>query len=135
MAAEGQLHVLDSSVFVAFYHAGDSCHQEAVETLKRLDNATLLVHPYVIQEVVTVLAYRIGKKVADDFLRDVLSSTNVRLVNPDLKAESEFFLRIKDRLSFTDSSLIVLAQQTKAELVTFDRQMETVFKKVGRQKG
>ena len=49
--------VVDSSVFVAFYHQGEHNHEMALEVLSSLKDKALIVHPYVVQETATVLTY------------------------------------------------------------------------------
>jgi len=129
MEGERAVHVIDSSVFVAFYHEGDSMHHSAVRELQALDDALMLIHPYVIQEVATVLAYRLSKKLPNEFIRDLLASDNVTIVHHDIRSETAFFLELENKVSFTDASLILLARETNARLVTFDKQMLAIHAK------
>lgn len=121
--------VVDSSVFVAFYWALDSQHEDALRVMEGLAGNTLIVHPYVIQEVTTVLTHRLGLPVAKKFLNDISTSKDVRLAYADIKADIDAFTILNARISFTDIALIALAKKEDAKLVTFDRQMLSLYAK------
>ncbi|TSC83844.1 MAG: hypothetical protein G01um101417_411 [Parcubacteria group bacterium Gr01-1014_17] len=52
--------VLDSSVILAFYNEIDHFHLESLQVAEKLGQVTSIIHPYVIQEVSTLLTYRLG---------------------------------------------------------------------------
>jgi predicted nucleic acid-binding protein len=120
--------VVDSSVFVAFYHQGEHNHQTALEILASLKDKALIVHPYVIQETATVLTYKLGRDAAVKFLSDIEAAANVYIPFVDMAGEIHGFIAEKKKISFTDSALLVLAKKQKAQLLTFDRQMLASFK-------
>jgi predicted nucleic acid-binding protein len=72
-------HVVDSSVFVALYRPNDTHHEKAKEFFASLEHQTLVVHPFVIQEVATVLCYSDGVAWAKAFLSDIENANNVRV--------------------------------------------------------
>jgi predicted nucleic acid-binding protein len=115
--------IVDSSVFVAFYRDVDSQHSDALAVMKDLQDATLIVHPYVIQETATVLTYRVGLSIAKQFCADVLAANNVLIPAVDARYDSARFLDLYKRISFTDAALIELSRTTGARIVTFDAQM------------
>lgn len=121
--------IVDSSVFVAFYRDVDVSHVDAVRIMRELSDHTLIVHPYVIQESATVLAYRSGLAVAKQFLMDVISATNVIIPAIDVRHDIQSFMGAKKKISFADIALVELARTTEARIVTFDRQMLSFFKK------
>ena len=123
--------VIDSNIFVAFYSEGDSSHKDALDILRELDQKTLVVHPYVIQEVSTVLAYKLGQYAAVQFLKDLEKSANTVIPVVDIRADIKNFSAEKKKISFTDAVLVALAKSMNAGLVTFDRQMLASFKKFG----
>jgi predicted nucleic acid-binding protein len=125
---ESDRFVIDSNVFVAAYYQGDSSHTEAIKILSGLNNKILIVHPFVLQETATVLADKLGKQAAVNFLTDIENAANVVIPAVDIKEEIKYFISVKKKISFTDASLIALAKQMKAHLVTFDRQMLSSFK-------
>ena|SRR3989344_4326084 len=121
--------VIDSSVFVAFYWALDSQHEDALRVMETLAGNTIIIHPYVIQEVATVLTHRLGLSVAKKFLNDISVSKDVRLVYSDIRADIDAFTTLNAKISFTDATLIALAKKEDAKLVTFDRQMLSLYSK------
>lgn len=122
-------YIIDSSVFVAFYYEGDQNHKNALEILKEISGNTLVIHPYVISEVATVLTYKVSKKLAESFLSDVVGIDDVYIPNPDVLLESEFFIFQNKKISFVDSALVYLAKKMSAKLITFDKQMISLLKK------
>jgi predicted nucleic acid-binding protein len=122
-------YVIDSNIFVAFYYDGDVDHKRALQILRELNSQLLVVHPYVIQETATVLAYKLGQLAAVNFLNDLENSVNVSIPPVDVKIDIKNFISLQKKISFTDSSLIALAKQLNAQMVTFDRQMLSIFKK------
>lgn len=125
-------NVVDSSVFVALYRPGDTHHEKAKELFASLEQQTLVVHPFVIQEVATVLCYTDGVARAKAFLSDIQNANNIRITMPQVSREIQFFTKLSKKLSFTDSTLILLAQDTGAQLLSFDTQMMKIAQKVAR---
>ena len=102
--------VIDSNIFVAFYYQDDESHKQALEILKDLDDKLLIVHPYVIQETATVLAYKLGQAAAVQFLSDVKTAENILIPAVNVKEDIQSFIEVGKKLSFTDTALIALAQ-------------------------
>lgn len=119
--------VIDSSVFVAFYYEGDSNHTEAVKIIEGLDSEIRIVHPYIIQETATVLAYKLGINPAVDFLEDVINSPRIFVPFVDIYDDISKFKRAGKKMSFSDVTLVMLAKRERAQLVTFDKQMLSLF--------
>src|ERR1700722_3749283 len=124
---ESDRFVIDSNIFVAFYHEGDSDHKNALKVLSELNRKTLVVHPYVIQETATVLTYKFGQAMAVIFLKDLENAANIVIPAVDVKTDIKNFIAIKKKISFTDAVLVGLAKEMNANLVTFDRQMLALF--------
>lgn len=61
--------VLDSSILVAFYIKTDSQHEKAEIILSEIADENLLIHPYVIQETVTVITYKSGFRLLINFCK------------------------------------------------------------------
>ena len=122
--------VVDSSFFLALYNIDDSQHVDAVHAAEELTHHTLVVHPYVVQEVSTVLSYRFGTEVAKKFLSDVKNANNVLIPFVDVRRDIDYFVtNAGKKMSFTDLILVALAENMNASLLTFDRQMLALFKK------
>jgi len=120
--------VIDSNIFVSAYYEGDNNHRKALDILSELNNKTLIVHPYVIQETATVLAYKLGQYVAVQFLKDLEKAANVVAPAVDINSDIKTFIAVRKKVSFTDAVLVALAKNMNAGLVTFDRQMLSIFK-------
>lgn len=123
---DGQAHIVDSSVLIAFYIEDDSCHKEAFALLQEIERGTLLLHPYVIQEVVTVLVYKSGVALAKKFIADIQKAHNVTVLPVDVTREMKRFVSLNKRVSFADSSLIAAAEGYRFPLVTFDKQLRSL---------
>ncbi len=121
-------YVIDSSVFVSLYNEDDKRHDDAVSIFKELDSMIIVVHPYVIQETATVLAYKLGIKVARGFLEDISDIMHVSIPTVDIMRDIENFRKINKKISFTDAALVDLAKRMNAQLVTFDKQMLSLLK-------
>lgn len=120
--------VLDSSVILAFYNEIDQFHAEAVQAVDRLEQAVSIVHPYVIQEVATLLTYRLGVEAARNFIEDMRSSDNVLIPAVNAEKDMAYFLRVNRKISFTDTALVRIAEEMNASLLTFDRQLRALLR-------
>jgi len=120
--------VIDSNIFVSVYYEGDSNHRKALDILSELNHKTLIVHPYVIQETATVLAYKLGQYAAVQFLKDLEKAANVVAPAVDINSDIKTFMAVRKKVSFTDAVLVALAKNMNAGLVTFDKQMLSIFK-------
>ena len=121
--------VLASSVIRAFYSEIDQFHAEAVRAVGDLEQRISIVHPYVIQEVATLLTYRLGVEAAKQFLNDIKSAANVLVPVVDVAKDIAYFMRVNRKISFTDIALIRLAEEMEASLFTFDRQLRALFRR------
>lgn len=119
--------VIDSNIFIAFYNEADANHEHALFAVREFENSTLVVHPYVIQEVVTVLTYRFGLVVAKKFILDIRGSGNITIPGVDVVGDMQYFSQTNKKISFTDAALVRLVQSMNASLLTFDKQMLALF--------
>ncbi len=122
--------VVDSSVFIALYHEGDVHHADALNLLSEAQELTMVVHPYVLQEVTSILVYRFGLEAARRFLNDVLLSPDVNIPPIDARRDGMRFLEIGKRMSLTDIALVELARVSGYRLLTFDKQMQVLASKM-----
>ncbi|TSC57721.1 MAG: hypothetical protein Greene041679_265 [Parcubacteria group bacterium Greene0416_79] len=124
--------IVDSSFLVAFYITNDSQHVVAVNTVRKLAGIekTLVIHPYVIQEVATILTYRVGVALAISFLDDITVSERVIIPTVNTEQEIEFFRRIGRKMSFVDTALVNVARQMRAAVLTFDKQILSLLRSV-----
>jgi len=121
-------YLLDSSVWVALFLDFDTQHRKAERLLPKLKGT--LYAPYcVVSEVVTILAYKHSKEQADNFLAFIENNRDVALVDDRLAEEIAFYKSVSAQISFADAALLFLSKRLKANLVTFDRQMERMSRK------
>lgn len=125
---EARHWIIDSSVFVAFYRDVDSQHVDAVRVMEKVANMTLIVHPYVIQETATVLAYKVGLEAAKKFCLDVISAGNVIIPSVDARYDVGRFTDIGKKVSFTDAALVELSRTSGAEIITFDKELRSLIR-------
>ncbi|KKU60032.1 MAG: hypothetical protein UX81_C0005G0028 [Parcubacteria group bacterium GW2011_GWA2_47_12] len=127
---EHQSIIVDSSFLVALYITDDSQHEIAEKIAKQMSGVKkiIVMHPYVIQEVTTILTYRIGIILAQRFLNDLFASKSVIIPQVNVLQEADFFKRMEKRMSFTDITLVHLAKQTDTPILSFDRQILALLK-------
>lgn len=126
---ESDRFILDSSVFVAFYYEDDSNHAEAMRVMSDLEHKLLIVHPYVVQEVITVLTYKAGNTLANEFISDIFENApDVLIPIVTTQSDAEFFKVLNKKISLTDATLINLSRTLHLPVVTFDRQMISLLK-------
>jgi predicted nucleic acid-binding protein len=121
-------YVIDSSVLIAFYVLDDSCHKDAVAILKEIEFSTLIIHTYVMQEVVSVLTYKVGVVMAKKFIADIQQANNVSIVPVDVYKDLRSFASLNKRISLVDSTLLDVAHTLQVPLVTFDKELRSLAK-------
>lgn len=122
-------HLVDSSVWVALFLDFDTQHRKAEQTIPKLSGTIYL--PYcVIAEVSTILTYKHSKRLADNFIAYAKDNRDLEIMNNDALDEMGFYQTISHRLSFADAALIFLSGKLDATLITFDKQLERIGKKV-----
>lgn len=122
-------YLVDSSVWVALFLDFDTQHRKAEQTIQKLSGAIYL--PYcVIAEVTAILAYKHSKRLADNFIAYARDNRDLKIINNDALDEMDFYATIPQKLSFTDASLIFISGKLDAPLITFDKQMERIAKKI-----
>lgn len=121
--------LLDSSVWIALYRDQDVHHKQAQRLIRELRGS--IYFPYcVLVEVASVLTYKHSKAQADKFLDAVAVNQDLIWIESESFEDAEFFRKLPSRISFTDATLLRLAKTLKAELVTFDRQLARLHKKL-----
>ena len=122
-------YLVDSSVWVALFLDFDTQHRKAEQIIQKLSGTIYM--PYcVIAEVTTILTYKHSKALADNFIAYVHDNRDIKIINNDASDEMSFYTTIPHRLSFVDAALIFLAGKLDAKLITPDKQLERIAKKV-----
>jgi len=127
MEKSKKVYVLDSNIFIWAFYEDDSLHELSIKLLSEIQNSKIIVPYCVVQEVSSIFSYRFWKQKADDFLKFLLETDNIELINNDILGEINFYLSFQDSISFTDLSLIYIAQKFSAELLTFDKQLLKLY--------
>ena len=127
---ESNFLVIDSSVIIAAYDTKDTLHERALKIIGRSADKIFYLHPYVIQEVVTVFSYRFGSASAIAFIASLGRSDNVFILSPFVQEEMDFFVKLNKKISFTDATLIKIATEKKIPVLTFDKQIISILKKL-----
>lgn len=123
--------ILDSSVWIAFLNKKDAQHKKAEKIFISISGVVAITE-YVILEVCSVLAMRVGKKEADGFVDMVFQNKDVKI----LFSSPLFFMSTigvfkdfgKNKLSFVDCSLLHLSSEY--EVVTLDKSLGSAVKKL-----
>ncbi len=122
-------YLLDTSFLVSLWIPEDSLHEKAHELFQDISHEVLLIHPYVIHEVITVLAYKNKQKEIATFITFFQESQNINVLSLDIKNECSLYLKYNKKMSLIDIILTDLAKMYSYNLVTFDKQMLKLFKK------
>jgi len=119
---------VDTSFWYAHAFAGDLHHKEAVDFLHRVP-APLLTTNYIFDELVTILRYDFGYRVATEYgkrLKESKICTLVYLLPADEEKAWELFCKYDDQdFSFTDCTSFAFMQRLKIkEAAAFDVHFE-----------
>lgn len=121
---------VDTNIFVALSNKNDSTHVRALKLLDFLEEnqAILFTSSDVIGETLTVMARKLGKKGAINFLIDYRNS-GIKEIFIDEKIHGDaqnLFLKVHSKLvSFIDCSCAIAMKQNKIPYAfTFDKQFK-----------
>lgn len=119
--------IFDTNVWIGLLDEDDSLHRQAVDLLSATKEKIIV--PYcVATEVSNILAARVSKEEANQFLFHIINNQDIELVDNDFVKDIVFFGSFGKRMSFTDYSLISLARDKGYELITFDKSMKKFMK-------
>lgn len=122
-------YVVDSSVWVALFLDFDTQHRKAAQIIQKL-SGTIYIPYCVMAEVTTILTYKYSKPLADNFIAYIRDNRDLKIINNDALDEISFYITIPHRISFVDAALIFLSRKLDAELITLDKQLERIAKKL-----
>lgn len=124
---ESKYFIIDSSVIISAYDSRDPLHDRAINLIDKITEKVFYLHPYVIQEVVTVLTYKFGPEYAKVFLENISKAEDIVVTMVDLKKEIKYFYDLDRKISFTDSTLIKLSKEKNIPILTFDKQIISIL--------
>ena len=122
--------ILDSSVWIAYLHEGDSQHEKAMRTVDVLTDP-VIVPDDVLNEVGTTLKNKGREDLAKHFVREVVSVSSMPLLVLDedvvRRVANTFLSRSGDSFFFTDTALLVLSDEYR--VITFDKKLQKAIKR------
>ncbi len=120
--------LVDTGFFYAHAFAGDAHHREAVDFVSQAP-APLVTTNFIFDELITILRYDFGHRVAVQYgkhLRDSSLCALIRLTPEDEEAAWTLFCRYADQgFSFTDCTSFALMHRLRiTEAAAFDAHFE-----------
>ena len=115
--------VLDSSVWIAYLHKEDSQHTKARAVVGELVEP-IAVPAEVLNEVATTLKNKEKADLAKGFVHQVISDGSSLRVSDEntIRSAAETFVARTDKLSFTDTLLLICAKSYR--VITFDHNLQ-----------
>lgn len=121
--------ILDTSFLFAFFQETDDHHNKAVQLTASLEEDIVYFPFLVFQELLTLLTSRYSSKEAVRISEIMLDKDFPAKI---LKIDEEYFEQSikmfkklgKHRFSFVDVSLLVLASELEAKIITFDTRLD-----------
>lgn len=120
--------ILDSNIWIAFLNTQDSQHLKAVKVFNSLDS-NIFITEYLIIEIATILSVKVNKRLANQFLDQIIKTKGIYLLKSEIFFEKtlNLFQKVKNnKLSFIDISLFYLS--SKYSIITFDSDLEKAIK-------
>ena len=117
---------LDSSMFVAYWNIRDVHHERADKLMKKILNneyGPAFFSDYIFDEVVTVLLFKVGFKIANEIGEYLLNSElEMVAVDNNLFSKSWALFNTSRDQSFTDCTILAVMEEYGIEkLATFDK--------------
>jgi len=131
--------VVDSSVLIGYANRADSLYQRARDAVDQIltKRETVAITPYIFSEVVTVLSQRINRPTAirfGAFLRESIDEGILTLIPTNERLERtawEIFCTTRSKnVGYVDCAIAALAHQRKATIVSFDRDLKQLGRKL-----
>ena len=117
--------ILDSNVWIAFFHKNDNQHKKAEKIIKELDTK-IIIPEYIITEIASILCFKASKKIAVTFLESILDNNDIEILLSNKQifnnTVNNFINDKNDKLSFVDTMLLCLSK--KYQLITFDKNLQ-----------
>ena len=117
--------ILDSNIWIAFFHKNDNQHKKAEKIIKEL-NTKIIIPEYIITEIASILCFKADKKIAVIFLNSVLDNDDIEiLLSNEIifnNTVNNFIDDSGNKLSFIDTTLLCLSKKYK--IITFDKNLQ-----------
>lgn len=128
-------YLLDTNVLFALYVDEDRLHLKATKKIIELSQkkkTRLLIHPLVLIEILSLVKYRNGIDSANLVIEDLSKREKYLRIEEPIVLTTEIFniFKIYPRIGLIDACLINYCLKNKINLVTFDKEMNEVWKKL-----
>lgn len=128
---------VDTNIFVAIRDTQDSTHSRAVKIYEELKSKKVkfFTSSDIIGETLTVLAKKLGKAAASEFLENFSVLIKEIFIDKYLHQETrDFFQRVKSKnISFIDCSSVVAMKRHKIKTIfSFDQDFKTLGVKLAK---
>lgn len=124
---------VDTSMFYALVSENDQFHKQAIQIWQeqKLKRVQLITSNYILDEAFTLIRQRRGRKVVDEFRKNLLSEIKIiRVTVADEAGAWNWFLNDWSDLSFTDCVSFAQMRRLKiTQALAFDNH----FKRAGYQ--
>lgn len=123
-------YIFDTSFLVSLLYNDDINHFVALEKLQKLwlDNYFFL-NDVILAETITVLTYKHPlHNQSIPLLLQFLDVLHVQQQQTQFRDCLDFYFLLDQQISFQDASLLFDAFRLNAEILTFDKQMLTIYK-------
>ena len=121
-------YIIDTSFFISLFLEEDINHEEAKNILKEKSILTndVIMNPFIIEEVFTILTYKWWKKFSDNFFKS-LKIFNIIYSSTSMEKYINFYSNVEQKISFADISIIYDWIYYNCELISFDKQQKWIF--------
>lgn len=128
-------YLLDTNVLYALYLDNDRLHSKAVEKileLSKIKKSKILLHPLVLIEILSLIKYRSGVESVSLVMKDFDDVRKyLKIDEPIILTKKTYKIFEKyPRIGLIDASLIDYCVKNKVNLVTFDKEMDEVWRKL-----
>jgi predicted nucleic acid-binding protein len=121
--------MIDTCIWIALLRNRDTCHNQAKNIVKNIPHNKLAIYDYLYAETLTVARNKISESACQKFINFFKDcKINIQLTTEDVFTLANFLFFKFKRLSFTDCLLLASAKNNNAQLVTFDKELDKVWK-------
>ena len=122
-------YLLDTSFLSALFNTNDSNHHEAFTISKDIPSSQIFIPSVVFAEL---MSFSKDKRRRDSNIEISLKMANSipHLGESNLLEYIKFASNLSNTFTAMDSIILFLAKENNAELVTFDKKLQNLYKKV-----
>ena len=123
--------ILDSCIWIAFFHRDDSCHKKAFQIINGKNSKNIIINDHIYAEILNVLRNKTSEKECADFITTLNEcKIEIERTEKEIITLANFIFFHNPKLSFTDSIIIAQAATRNADFVTFDQNLQKAWKRL-----